>query len=1064
MNACRVQPLLPAMVYVLLSALVAQPTGAQGVTTGAVSGTVRDADGRPLQEVRMSVLDGRTGAAARVFTNRAGRYLVPHLQPGGPYAVEVWQLGYRPAVRRDVWIALGQTTSLDFELEPVPIELPALTVVPANPLFSRSRTGPETTLQESEIGDLPTIGRQITDYAILSPHVVTVRDGPSVGGQNFRFNNIRIDGAVSHDLFGLTDTGIPGGEGNAKAISVEAIEELQILAAPFDVRHSGFTGGLINAVTRSGTNRWEGSAFGYHTNEAWLSELDGEPATEFTDTQIGWTLGGPLRRENLFLFTASEFQIQRTPAPGPSFVAGGPLDDGARAAGIHPDSARRFIDLLEGFGFKDVGTTGEIPLRNPRANLFARLDFVPSDRTRLVLRHNYSRARADQPPVRGLDEFRLSSAGRSFTGNTHSTIAHHFARLGERWHNEAILNVQFVRLDRQPMADFPLVQVEVTSEIDGESLRRRLAAGAEPQAQAANALEQDILQLTDHVTGVFGRHQITIGTHAELFRFRHRFFPQALGTFRFASLADLEANSPSLYTVNTIRPGTDDPAAVWSLLSVSGYAQDAWSVNDRLTVNLGVRVDVPVFLDGPRANPTFEQAFGFTNARSPKARPRIQPRLGVNWRAGGTYMTQVRGGVGLFAGRPSFVWLSNAFSNTGHTFAFLVCPGPVAPRLNAADYPESPPQRCADGSPPSPDLATVDITDPDFAFPLDLKLSFGLDRELPHGFSVTAEGLYSRAVDQAFLEELNLVENPVGFDATQGSRPLFGTPSADGFEPVRKTDEFAHVVRLTNRSGGRALLLSFGLQRRMEDWLRLRGSYTYADVKERQALFFPLAPWGFAGNPIRGNPNDPELATSPFERRHTVVVSATARRGLGGFELSLTPQYFANSGVPYSYTVEGDVNGDGYRSARITRDNDLIYVPNDASEVSFRNPAHAAAFVAFIESEPCLRAQRGRLMKPYSCFGPWQQRWDLRAVIGKRGGGGRAEIVFDVINLFAHRFEQPLQTDRGISVLRLAGRVDGDSAAPLLFDFLEPAERAAVFERLRPQSQRWFQAGLRYRF
>lgn len=1065
----RIPRWLLALAHLLLTVVAAQPGRAQGVTTGAIAGTVSDEDGRRLEGVRVSVIDRRTGTSVRAVTNEAGRYLVPHLQPGGPYAVELQRLGYRPLVRRDVRVTLGQASSLDFELERVPVDMPALSVeIEADPLFSRSRTGARTTLEESEIASFPTIGRQITDYAILSPRIVTVRDGPSAAGQNFRFNNIRIDGALSHDLFGLTDSGIPGGEGRAKAISVEAIEEIQILTAPFDVRHSGFTGGLINAVTKAGTNRWQGSAFGYHINDAWVSELDGRTVTEFNDSQVGWTLGGPLLRDRIFLFTNGEFQIHDTPAPGPSFVPGGPLNAGARAAGVHPDSARRFIDLLEGLGFREVGTTGEIPLDNPRTNLFARLDLVPSDRTRLVLRHNFSRTRADQPPLRGLSEFRLSSAGRSFTGTTNSTIAHLFSRLGERWHNEAILNVQLVRLDRKALAAFPLVQVDVTSEIEGDTPTRTLAAGAEGLAQAMNVLDQDIFQLTDHLTGVFGRHELTIGTHNELFRFRDRFFPFALGIFGFESLAELEANSPSLYRINTTTDEIDDPAVEWSLISLSGYVQDAWSVNDQLTLSLGLRIDVPVFPDRPLANPEFERAIGFSTARSPAAEPRIQPRFGFNWSAGETYRTQVRGGVGLFSGRPSFVWLSNAFRNTGNRSAFLVCPGPLAPRLDAADYPESPPRACADATPPPPQLTTVDVIDPDFGFPLDLKLSLGADRELPYGFTASAEFLYTRAVEQPFLEELNLVDEPVALDAAQGNRPLFGTPTADGFDPVRRSEEFAHVVRLTNRSGDRALLLTLGLQRRMAGWLRLRSSYTYSDVDGRQALFFPLAPFGVAANPIRGDPNEPELATSPFERKHGFVVSATGRWSLGGgFDLSLTPQYFANSGAPYSYTVEGDVNGDGYRSdipPPVGRDNDLIYVPADPSEVAFRSPADAAKFDAFIESEPCLLEQRGRLMRPQSCFAPWRQRWDLRAVIGIPVGGGRAELVLDVINVFAHTLEQPTFIDRGTSILRLAGRVDGDPAAPMLFDYVGPVDRAGLFERLRPQSQRRFQAGLRYRF
>ncbi|MGH7541926.1 MAG: hypothetical protein ACRELC_13085 [Gemmatimonadota bacterium] len=566
---------------------------------------------------------------------------------------------------------------------------------------------------------------------------------------------------------------------------------------------------------------------------------------------------------------------------------------------------------------------------------------------------------------------------------------------------------------------------------------------------------------------MFGRHEITLGTHDELFRFRDRFFPQFLGTFRFESLAHLEANSPSFYAANTTAGGIDDPAVEWWLVSHSGYLQDAWSVKDELTLSLGMRIDVPIFLDRPLANAEFEQAFGFSTARSPRATPRIQPRFGFNWSTGEAYRTQVRGGVGLFSGRPSFVWLSNAFRDTGNRFAFLVCPGPLAPPLDAADYPDSPPRQCADGTPPSPQLTTVDVIDPDFGFPLDLKLSLGADRELPHGFTASAELLYTRAVEQPFLEELNLVAEPVAFDAAQGNRPLFGTPTADGFDPLRRSEEFAHVVQLTNRSGDRALLLTLGIQRRMSDWLRLRGSYTYSDVEGTQALFFPLATFGFAANPVRGNPNEPERATSPFERKHAIVVQVTGTWSLGGgFDLTLTPQYVANSGAPYSYTVEGDVNGDGYWSDTppVGRDNDLIYVPADASEVAFRNPADAAAFDAFIESEPCLRAQRGRLMRPWSCFAPWRHRWDLRGVIGIPGGWGRAELVFDVINLFANVFEQPTFIDRGTSILWLAGRVDGDPAAPLLFDYVGPANRAGVFERLRPDSQRRFQVGLRYRF
>jgi hypothetical protein len=255
-------------------------------------------------------------------------------------------------------------------------------------VFGRNRTGAATTISQGEIETLPTISRSFVDFAQLSPYITPADAGAvSVAGQNNRFNNIQIDGAINNDVFGLADSGLPGGQGGAKAISLEAIQEFQILTAPFDVRQSGFTGGLINAVTKSGTNQLSGSLFGFHTNQALLSELDGQTNTDFNDTQFGFALGGPLIPDQLHFFVNGEFEIQDSPNPGPAFSPGGSVTAGAREANIHPDSAARVISVLEGMGF-DVGTTEAIALDNPRTNLFARLDWSFNDRHRAVFRHN----------------------------------------------------------------------------------------------------------------------------------------------------------------------------------------------------------------------------------------------------------------------------------------------------------------------------------------------------------------------------------------------------------------------------------------------------------------------------------------------------------------------------------------------------------------------------------------------------------------------------------------------------------------------------------------------------
>lgn len=1057
-------------------AIAAAPVAAQGVTTGAIAGIVTDQDGMPLDGAQVTVIDTRTGATTGGLTNQEGRFRVLHLQPGGPYTVRVRLIGYRPAERVGVSVALSGTELVTFELEQTAVEVEALTVsVQSDPVFSATKTGQETTLPNEEIESFPTISRQINSLATLSPHVNFVEGAPSIAGQNNRFNNIQIDGAVNNDVFGLADSGIPGGQVNAKAISFEAIEEFQVLTAPFDVRHSNFSGGLINAVTKSGTNEWQGSAFGFHSNEDFVSDLDGDPFGEFNDTQFGWTLGGPLVRDKLFLFTNGEFEINDQPSNPPFVPLGGPIDANAEEANVHPDSAQRFASILEARGFENVGTSDIVTVENPRTNLFARLDWNISDRHRAVARWNYSRARQLGDPFRAGFSLGFSSNGQDFTSVTNSFVGQLFSRLGDTWDNELLVSVETVRDDRDPIVEWPAIVVGVQSDFGAGDVRTtELVAGAEEFSQA-NELNQDVFQLTDNLTRTIGNHTLTFGTHNELFHFDNLFVPQAIGVYEFDSLADLEAGTPSEYIVNTTIGGFDGRAD-WSTLSVGLYAQDSWQLNDHLNLQGGLRVELPFFLDEPRANPEFEQAFGISTESSPSGNPVWQPRFGFNWNSLGEYQTQVRGGLGLFSGRPPFVWLSNAYSNTGQDLALLGCgPAEGIPPLDRSNYPSDIPTQCLDGSTAVGSLSFINVTDEDFIFPLDLKLSLGVDRELPYGFSVTLEGLYTKAVEQVFFRELNIPQEPIGFDASQGDRPLFGTPTADGFAPSRPQPAFAHVMQVTNKSENQALLLTGAVNRRFSDWLSVRGSYTWSDVEDLQSLFSSQATSNYGRTPINGNPNDPERTTSAFEVKHKIVLSTTGRWDLGGgFDLSLTPQYFGNSGPPYSYIARGDLNGDGYRSdgvPRITRDNDLIYVPNDVTaEMSFRSPEDATAFQQLIDSEECLQEQRGRLMERNTCRSPFQHSFNLRLVLGVPGGWsrGKAEIVADFLNLFATDVERPSNIDRGVEVLRLRGRVGDDPNGALLFDYTGPrADEDGSIDPFSLQdrvSRRLFQVGLRYRF
>ncbi len=1051
-----------AVAFLALLATTAGSVSAQ-VVTSEIRGTVTDTDGRPLEGAQVSVIDTRTNLTVGTSTNTNGRYVVSQLHPGGPFTVRVQLIGYRPASKTQVMVTLSSAEAIDFELEQTAVEVEEITVsVESNPVFSRSKTGQTTTIGQDEIETFPTIRRNLMDLTLLSPYANTFEQAPSIAGKGNRLNNIQIDGAVNNDVFGVGESGTPGGQGNAKAITLEAIQEFQVLVAPFDVRHSNFSGGLINAVTKSGTNEWEFSGFGLFTNETFVSDLEDREFGEFNDTQIGGTLGGPIVRDKVFFFGAVEAQIFDNPFDG---FEPGQANDLTDALGIDPADAVAIADIFRNTYGVDPGTTAGFSVDNPRTNVFGRFDIQLGSNNRLVLRHNYSRARNALTCNRGgFGQYCFTSNTAPFTSITNSTVAQLFSRLNDTWENEVLLNLEFINDERDPSASFGQVTVEASFDF---------LVGAERFSQA-NSLDQTIFQITDNLTGRFGDHRVTLGTHNEFYDFENLFEPGLLGLWTFDSIADLAANTPSQFVRRVPVSGVreEELPAQFSVAQLGFYAQDEWTATDELTLTFGLRAEIPVFLDDPRENSAFASSFGRSNATIP-TNVLWQPRFGFNYSTGEEYRTQLRGGIGLFAGRSPFVWISNAYGNTGRQSVDLVCRGSNAPGFDPS---APPPSTCLDGSGADESgLPIINIIDDDFKFPLDLKISGGIDRELPAGFSATAEFLYSKAVEEVFFEEFN-IGSPSGIDPVEG-RPFFGTPTASGcgnrggcFTNNQLDPSFRNVVNLTNRSESDALLLTFGLQRQFSDWLRVRGSYTYADVQDIQVQQSSQATSNFGRNPIRGDPNHPEKTDSNYEVENKVVLAATAQWDFdSGWFVQVTPTFFGQSGLPYSYVVRGDPNGDGYRNRVISRDNDLIYIPNDVNELAFVSPEDAAQYDALINSDSCLSSQRGSLMRRNSCRNPWNSSLDVQFSIGVPVPGvrGGVEIVGNIQNLFESEFRQS-RVDRGIEVLRITGREGDADNGRFVYDYRGPQADSSgdidPFSTFSPQSNRRFQLGARIRF
>jgi hypothetical protein len=1084
---CFVRP--PTIWVFLLFAFLAPARYALGQTTATVSGRVTDSDGAAVTGAAVEIRDLSTGQTVTAMTAEDGRFHLPNLRPGGPYALSVSALGFADAVRERLYLAIGQTLRLDFELTTEPIELEELQVdVRPDPVFDPAHMGAAMVLDKDIVTKLPSLSRDFTEFAVLSPHVKVDDERISVAGQNDRFNAIQIDGALSQDVFGL-ESSLPGGEANAKPIPLDAIEQYQVLVAPFDVRQSGFTGGVLNAVTRSGTNRWRGSGFGFYRDENLLGDLTVDDVSQKPETLenylFGLTFGGPLLTDRVHLFAAAEVERRRRPTIG--FNVG--TDDPVRA-GLSPDSAQRNVDIHRDRYDIDAGDYTVVTLPNDLANVFARLDVQLDPSNRFVLRHNFVSALNEPGPNRApFDAYEYSSYATTVDHTSNSTVFQLLSRLSPKFSNEFLVNFQVISDRVDPLATYPRVEVDITSDLGGQELTRRVRTGAELEAHA-NELDQDIIQVTDVLTAAVGRGQVLFGLSGEYFRIKRLFLPGSLGAYQFDSLADLEANLPARYDIVVPFSDVTDPAVRFSVLQLAAYAQrEETAFDERLTLRYGIRVDFPVILDEPRVNPDVERVFGFRTDQMPAASPLFSWRVGFNWRLGEDRRTQLRGGIGTFTGRPPFVWLSNAYANTGLESASLTCLGDNAPGLDPSS---GPPLQCLDGSgPETAGTPTINVFDPDFRFPQDFKFSLGLDQDLPLGLVGSVEWLYTKAMNQIALEDLNIgerVENPQHEDGYSDGfgyelRHHYGTPTVEGFAPNRVSDAFGPVILVRNGANDYSWTLSLQLRRDFSNRAAISAAYSYNRSGDVRSLASSDATSNFGLNPVFTDPNAPPLRPGSYDRPHKVVVSAWTRlfEHLGGTEITLI--YIGQSGRAYSYVYADDINGDGYPGGGRLLDhtNDPVYVPVGTSDMP-ASIVTLSLMEQLIEQEECLGSARGFILPRNACRTPWSDRLDLRVSQTIRAGRGSVQIVFDMLNVLNLLNDDwgRVETvpDATVPLLRFDGRMStGEGGAvpedPMMVRYTGPvrinpetgsAVAALPFSPAVPGSQWQAQLGLRLSF
>jgi len=988
---------------------------AQGVTGAAVRGRVTGLDSTPVTDATVLVTNTTTGERWRTVTTNAGRYVVERLSVGGPYRLEVRAIGYAPAAIEEIALALGEVRLLDVSLVPSALTLAPVEVRGAAPARIAG-TGPHRTIRSEQVARLPLLNRDVLDLVRESPQAVAGVFGVAIGGQGPRDNSFQIDGGENGSLYGqfaATPGGLinlisPPGGGGLRSVALDAVQEIQVLVAPFDVRQGSFTGGLINAVTKSGTNVLQGSGFAVLQNQ-WLAGRDtgDKQLPEFHTVQFGGTAGGPIVQDRLQFFLAADLQASLTPYHGP--LIGPDTTGGADSAGVgirYPSAVRFQHTLADSFGV-DPGGFGAIDSPNPAQSLFGKLTLQAGVNSRVELSQSYVHGAIEGflEPREPYGDYGLSSTGGRYTSTTSATRAIWNTLTGRRSSNELLAAYLVIQDLCRPAALYPLVTVEVD--------RGSLQAGRNPSCPGVT-LAQHALEVTDNITFQAGAHRLIAGTHNELLTFRDPTTIGAAGAWGFASLDSLAAGRASRYLrATTGRLRAEGPVADFRVRQLGLYLQDEWSVSQRVEIVAGIRVDMPSFPDRPVRNPDLlDSPLHIDTGVFPNRHPLWSPRFGVSFTPRSGRLT-VRAGAGLFTGRPPYFLPADAYRSTGLEQFVVACSGDDVPEFTLD--PARQPTACStSGAFPVPRITFVD---PSFRFPQELKLSAGVDASLPWDLDGTVDILVSRSRHQADLVDVNLM--PTGESlAGEGGRTMYGTVDASaGVANNRPATAFSSVVRQGNGQGNHYASVSLSLARRIGSGGEIEGSYTYGEAWDRMnppsGLGISLSGLGIAADEIASTALDGtlehrRLARSVYDVPHKLRLSGTAVLPLDA-ELSLI--YEGSSGSPFTYVVAGDINADGFGAELFgQQSNDPVYVPRapvpggDVVLVDTTGaPASAAVYDALrhhIETEDCLARSRGRLLRRNTCRNAWRTQLDARLAKRMRMGGRRTmRLTLDVFNL-----------------------------------------------------------------
>ncbi|MFZ9980809.1 MAG: carboxypeptidase regulatory-like domain-containing protein [Cyclobacteriaceae bacterium] len=1018
-----------SMVLVLLVSI----SGYAQITTSTISGVVKDSNGAPVPNATVQAVHLPSGTKYGTITNTNGTYILPAVRVGGPYNVTVSFVGFRTETIQVLEADLGSTAHADFELKEESTTLSeVLVTAEGGRVFSKDRTGAAQKFGRNEITSVPIIGaRTIDGVTKYNPN----GDGRSFGGQDSRLNNFTIDGSQFNNGFGLGSSAQAGGRTGATAISLDAIDQLQVNVAPFDIRQSGFVGAGINAVTRSGTNKVEGSVYQTQRNNS--STFTGNKAydvpvtaSKFNEKVQGLRLGLPIIKDKLFFFGNYE-NLEKT-EPGTTWISDGSPLSGSQVSRVKYSDMETLSNFMRDNFDYETGPWEGYNNAVKSEKFLVRLDWNINDKHKLMARYVFHNSDAEinisnsQSAGAGsrttnANAMAFQNSGYIILDNTRSYVLELNSRLSNTLHNNLIIGYDKQIEDRAYRSQlFPTIDIR-------EGSNTYTSVGFDPFTPN-NKLDYGTFHITDNLTKYMNKHTITLGFNFEKYKSNNLFFPASNGVYIFNSLADFytaanqsiaNGGAPSAFAPARFQlrysalPGAKEPLQVLKTTRLDVYAQDEFNVTEDFKLTFGVRAAVIGFEDTAIENETvtaltFANGEKFNTGVLPKTQVLWEPRIAFNWDNDAVLRTQIRGGTGIFTGRPPYVFVSNQVGNNGVLTGFIDVSGNAAanygftPRPNDFFIPQTP------TLPSTFDLA---FTDPNYKFPQMWKTNIAIDQKLPFGLIGSVEFLYNRSINAVHYYNANL-DNPTTTLKGPDARDRF----ANNDNGVRVNDNVSMGAVLTNRNGPYYQGLTFKIEKPYQKgfW----GSFAWTTSRAydyMSAGSIASGSWQSARS-VNGN-NKLELSRSNNNLPNRFVGLAGYRIEYGdkfGGATTLTLGYIGDQGSPFSYFVAGDLNGDR------VRDNELMYVPLDATQVRFANNAVSStvngqtstvtyteaqqqeAYAKFIEQDPYLSTRTLNYAERNALTLPYLHRFDFSIAqdfnVKVKGYKNTIQVRFDILN------------------------------------------------------------------